>query len=265
MRVITCNVNGIRSACAKGLTEWLRRQNPDFVCFQEVRAAPEQMPRRASHPRGFYAHYFVPNRKGYSGVGIWSRRSPDRVERGLGVSEWDAEARVLRADFGHLTVASLYVPSGSSGEVRQQAKFRFMDDLLSWLKTLMNQGRQVLIAGDWNIAHKPIDLRNWRSNQKNSGFLPEERAYLDRVFDEVGYVDVFRRLNPHPDQYTWWSNRGRAWENNVGWRLDYQIATPNLASVAASTSVYTRKRFSDHAPLTVDYRDSELALLPEHC
>jgi exodeoxyribonuclease-3 len=263
MRLITCNVNGIRSACSKGLTDWLRRQKPDVVCLQEVRAHPEQMPQRARRPRGFHAHYFVPERKGYSGVGIWSRRAPDAVVRGLGIDEWDDEARVLRADFGALSVVSLYLPSGSSGDPRQQAKFRFMEDFAEWLWKLRQAGREVVVAGDWNIAHRAIDLKNWRSNQKNSGFLPQERAWMDRVLDELGYVDAFRRLNPNPDQYTWWSNRGRAWEKNVGWRIDYQLVTPALADVAADTSVYRRKRFSDHAPLTVDYREAELALLTD--
>jgi len=152
-----------------------------------------------------------------------------------------------------LSVVSLYVPSGSSGPHRQASKFRFMDAFLPQLRKLKRARREVILCGDWNIAHREIDLRNWRANQKNSGFLPEERAWLSRVFDQLGFVDVFRRINPRPDQYTWWSNRGQAWAKNVGWRIDYQIATPGVAAQAVRESIYKRKRFSDHAPLTIDY------------
>ena len=184
----------------------------------------------------------------------FSRSTPKSVVKGFGVREFDAEGRFIEANYGKLSVISLYLPSGSSGPHRQASKFRFLDKFLPHLESLKRSGREVVLCGDWNIAHKEIDLRNWRSNQKNSGFLPEERNWLTRVFEEIGYVDVFRRLNDKPDQYTWWSNRGQAWANNVGWRIDYQIATPGVAGTAQRESIYLKKRFSDHAPLTIDYR-----------
>jgi exodeoxyribonuclease-3 len=197
--------------------------------------------------------YALAEKKGYSGVALYSRRAPDKVIRGFGTHEFDSEGRYLEARFGKLSVISIYLPSGSSGPHRQASKFRFLDAFMPQLKKLAHGRREVILCGDWNIAHKEIDLRNWRSNQKNSGFLPEERAWLSRVFDEVGLVDVFRRLNHKPDQYTWWSNRGQAWAKNVGWRIDYQIATPGVAKTALRESIYKRRRFSDHAPLTIDY------------
>jgi exodeoxyribonuclease-3 len=186
-------------------------------------------------------------------VAIYARREPDRVISGIGCDEFDPEGRYIQADFGKLSVVSVYLPSGSSSEERQAAKYRFLDRFLPVLQRLRADGREYILCGDWNIAHREIDLKNWRSNQKNSGFLPEERAWLTRVFDEVGYVDVFRSLNDKPDQYTWWSNRGQAWAKNVGWRIDYQIATPGIAAQARSERIYRDKRFSDHAPLIIDY------------
>ena len=181
---------------------------------------------------------------------------PERIGEeieGIGIAEIDAEGRFIQADFGNLSIISLYLPSGSSGEHRQVAKFFFMEKFYPILGTLIASGREIILCGDWNIAHKEIDLKNWRSNQKNSGFLPEERAWLSRVFDDVGFVDVFRRLNADPDQYTWWSNRGQAWAKNVGWRIDYQLATPLIAQTARNASIYKAERFSDHAPLLINY------------
>ena len=159
----------------------------------------------------------------------------------------------MEARFGKLWIVSVYLPSGSAGPYRQASKFRFLRQFVLHLKRLRERGEEIVLCGDWNIAHKEIDLRNWRSNRKNSGFLPEERAWVSKVFDEIGFVDVFRRLNTKPDQYTWWSNRGQAWAKNVGWRIDYQIATPGMAAKALKESIYRRTRFSDHAPLTIDY------------
>ena len=176
---------------------------------------------------------------------------------GFGSSEFDSEGRYIEADLGSLTVISVYFPSGSNSPARQLAKFRFLEEFLVHLRVLREAGREVILCGDWNIAHQPIDLRNWRSNQKNSGFLPEERAWLTQVFDELGFVDVFRVLNKEPEQYTYWSTRGQAWKKNVGWRIDYQIATPGIAAKARAASIYKNRRFSDHAPLIVDY-DYEL-------
>ncbi|NJK90137.1 MAG: exodeoxyribonuclease III [Myxococcales bacterium] len=253
MRVLTCNVNGIRSAADKGFIDWMRRQSVDVVCLQEVRAHPEQMALRLARPRGFHALYRAPARKGYSGVGVWSRQEPLAVDDLLGDSAWDPEGRYLAVRLPGCWIASLYLPSGSAGPERQQRKMGFLDVCYRKLEALRALDVPVLICGDWNIAHRPIDLENWRSNQRNSGFLPEERVWLDRVFDDLGYVDVFRKLDPRPKQYTWWSNRGRAREKNVGWRIDYHIATPSLAERATHAFVHRRSAFSDHAPLVVDY------------
>jgi exodeoxyribonuclease-3 len=255
LRIISLNLNGIRSAASKGFYPWLAKQKADFICMQELKAQPADLSTEIRAPKNFQGWFHCAEKKGYSGVGIYARHQPERVIEGLGVAEIDAEGRYLQADFGKLSIVSVYLPSGSSSEERQQAKFRFMAHFWPHLEALRAQGREVVLCGDWNIAHQPIDLKNWRSNQKNSGFLPEERQWLSRVFEELGWVDVFRRLCPDiPDQYTWWSNRGQAWAKNVGWRIDYQIATPGMAEAARKTSIYTTERFSDHAPLTIDYR-----------
>jgi exodeoxyribonuclease-3 len=253
MRVITLNVNGIRSAARKGLYRWLAAQKPDVVCLQEIKAHDADLDATMRAPRGLHGCFSHADKKGYAGVALYSRVRPDSVREGFGVKEFDDEGRYLEARFGKLSVISLYLPSGSSGPHRQASKFRFLGTFLPYLKKLKKSGRELILCGDWNIAHKEIDLKNWRSNQKNSGFLPEERAWLTRVFDEAGFVDVFRRLNQNPEQYTWWSNRGRAWAKNVGWRIDYQVATPGIAARAVKESIYKRRRFSDHAPLTIDY------------
>ena len=190
---------------------------------------------------------------GYAGVGIFSKNNPNRVIKEFGCPEIDDEGRFLQADFGHLSIVSLYLPSGSSGDERQQFKYTVMDLFENWLEERRQDGRDYIICGDWNIAHKQIDLKNWKSNQKNSGFLPEEREWMTKVFDELGYVDVFRQLNQEAEQYTWWSNRGQAWAKNVGWRLDYQVASPGIAEKAIATSIFKEQRFSDHAPLIVKY------------
>ena len=253
MRVITLNVNGIRSAAKKGLFEWLARRNADVVCLQEVKAQQADLTDQMLAPKGFRGFFNCAEKKGYAGVALYSRHEPDRLRVGFGSKEHDDEGRYLQTDFGKLSVISLYLPSGSAGPHRQESKFRFMEHFFPVLKKLRDEGREYILCGDWNIAHKEIDLKNWKSNQKNSGFLPEERAWLTQVFDELGWVDVFRTLNDKPDQYTWWSNRGQAYVKNVGWRIDYQIATPGIAKKAEKERIYKDKRFSDHAPLTIDY------------
>jgi exodeoxyribonuclease-3 len=252
--VLTLNVNGLRSAARKGVYRWLAAQKADIVCLQEVKAQEADLEDRTFHLKGYERQLFCAEKKGYSGVALYSRQRPDAVVRGFGEREFDAEGRYLEARYGALSVISVYLPSGSSGPHRQASKFRFLDRFLPHMEALKGSGREVILCGDWNIAHKEIDLKNWRSNQKNSGFLPEERAWLTKLFDEIGYVDVFRRLNAKPEQYTWWSNRGQAWAKNVGWRLDYHVATPKVAQTAHCESIYLRRRFSDHAPLTIDYR-----------
>ncbi|MGH8632797.1 MAG: exodeoxyribonuclease III [Burkholderiales bacterium] len=253
MRIITLNLNGIRSAGRKDFFKWMTRQRADVVCVQELKAQGADLSAEMRGPGSFRGYFHHAEKKGYSGVGLYCRREPDRVMEGVGSRGIDAEGRCLRADFGKLSVISVYLPSGSSGPHRQKAKFEFMDHFFPHLKNLAGEGREILLCGDWNIAHKEIDLRNWRANQKNSGFLPEERAWLSRVFDGLGWVDVFRRVDPRPEQYTWWSNRGQSWAKNVGWRIDYHIATPGLAATAKRAAIYRKQRFSDHAPLTIDY------------
>ena len=253
MRVITLNVNGIRSAAAKGLFPWLAKQDADVICLQEVRAHEAQFEGHDISLPGYHAAYHPAERPGYSGVALYSREKPTKLLRGFGEREFDSEGRYLEAQFPGLSVVSLYLPSGSSSPERQASKDRFLKKFMPHLQALKRKRRHYILCGDWNIAHKEIDLKNWRSNRKNSGFLPEERAWLTRVFDEVGFVDVFRRINPKPEQYTWWSNRGQAWAKNVGWRIDYQVATPGVAATARKESIYKKKRFSDHAPLTIDY------------
>jgi len=253
LRVITLNLNGIRSAAAKGVFRWLARQKADIFCVQELKAQASDMSAGLLAAAGLRGYFHYAGKKGYSGVGLYCRREPDRVIEGLGIREFDAEGRYLRADFGKLSVISVYQPSGSSGPERQRMKFKFMDQFHPHLKRLTRDGREFILCGDWNIAHQEIDLRNWRGNRKNSGFLPEERQWLTRVFDDLGWVDVFRRIDPRAEQYTWWSNRGQAWAKNVGWRIDYQIATPGIAVRARKVKIYKDQRFSDHAPLTIDY------------
>jgi len=256
MRIISVNVNGIRAAQRKGFYNWLRAQKADVVCLQELKAQEDQLVDKAFWPPSFHCYYHQAEKKGYSGVGLYCRDEPDKVIKGIGWDDYpyfDPEGRWIEARFGNLSIVSLYLPSGSSGDIRQNIKFEVLDRLLVHLKKLKQQGRQVIICGDWNIAHKNIDLKNWKGNKKNSGFLPEERAWLDILFDELGYIDAFREVDKREDQFTWWSNRGQARENNVGWRIDYQILTPNLKDTVISTSVYKRKWFSDHAPLIIDY------------
>jgi exodeoxyribonuclease III len=255
MRIISANLNGIRSAATKGFFDWLPGQQADMVCVQELKAQAADMRPEFIRCDGLAGHFHYAEKKGYSGVGLYTRKPAQTIVEGLGVPEFDAEGRYIEAEFGNLAVISLYQPSGSSSEERQQAKFRFMDVFFPHLERLMKSRREIVICGDWNIAHREIDLKNWKSNQKNSGFLPEERAWMTRLFDELGWVDVYRRLYPEAtgESYTWWSNRGQAWARNVGWRIDYQIATPGIAARAKSAFVYKDQRFSDHAPLIVDY------------
>lgn len=253
MRVITLNVNGIRSAERKGFYDWMHQQQADIICLQETKAQLHQLTGDAFCPQGYHCFYHDAEKKGYSGVAIYSKQLPDRIISGIGWPDADAEGRFIEAQYGNLSVISLYLPSGSSGEERQAFKFSFMERFTPYLQACIDSGRDYIICGDWNIAHKNIDLKNWRGNQKNSGFLPEERAWLDQLFSEGHWHDAFRLVNQEPDQYTWWSNRGQAWAKNVGWRIDYQIISAALKDKVLATSIYKDERFSDHAPLIVDY------------
>ena len=261
-RVITANLNGIRSASSKGFFEWAGQQNADVIGIQEVKAQDEQVKGIHCHIGKMAGQFHYAQKRGYSGVGIYMHDEPSDVVVGLGDNEFDNEGRWVEARFDkpgrRLSIISCYFPSGSSGEERQQAKFRFLALLYPKLLSL-REGREFILMGDVNIAHQNADLKNWRSNQKNSGFLPEERCWMTKVLGEAGLVDVYRVLHPDTTDecYTWWSNRGQAYANNVGWRLDYQIATPGFAELARSATVYKAQKFSDHAPLMIDY-DFEL-------
>lgn len=255
-RLITLNLNGIRSAASKGFLEWAERAGADCMGVQEVKAQAADVQGKFDRVAGMDGHFHFAQKKGYSGVGVYTRHEPSDVIAGFGCDEFDAEGRYVETRFDtparKLSIISAYFPSGSSGEERQAAKFRFLDRFYPHLMRLKAQ-REFILVGDVNVAHRAIDLKNWKGNQKNSGFLPEERAWMDRLLGEGGLVDVFRTLNPHPDQYTWWSNRGQAWAKNVGWRLDYHLATPGLAALARREHIYLAQRFSDHAPVTIDY------------
>ena len=253
-KVITCNTNGIRAAQRKGFFEWLDKQDADVVCIQETKAQIHQLDPKLFEPSGYYCFYNDAEKPGYSGTALFSRNKPKKVITSLGWEPVDSEGRYLQADFDGLSVVSLYVPSGSSGDTAQARKEIFMTHFYEHLRTLRKKRREFIICADWNICHKEIDLKNWRSNQKNSGFLPHERAWLDQVFEELGWVDAFRQVSSDPDQYTWWSNRGQAWAKNVGWRLDYMLVTPGLAESAKATDIYREERFSDHAPLTIEFK-----------
>ncbi|MCB0403270.1 MAG: exodeoxyribonuclease III [Bdellovibrionales bacterium] len=251
MRVLSCNVNGLRSAFNKGLWPWLLRQQADVICLQEIRSRESDLPHILQKQERFHAFYHPAEKPGYSGVAVLSREKPKATHTGLDHSELDSEGRYLQLDFRNLSIASVYFPSGTSGDERQQAKYSFLDAFDRCSKKLC--GKPAIFCGDFNIAHKQIDIRNWRSNQKNSGFLPEERAWMDRLLEPGKFVDAFRVLNQQADEYTWWSNRGRAYENNVGWRIDYQIVSPSLRDRVRAVQIYRRKKFSDHAPLIIDY------------
>ena len=255
MRVISANLNGIRSAATKGFFDWLPQQQADFVCVQELKAQAADLAPALREAGGLQGHFHHAEKKGYSGVGVYARRTPERVIEGLGVAEIDAEGRYLELVYPGLSVVSVYLPSGSSGAHRQDAKFAFMAYFIEHLRQLRACGREVVVAGDWNIAPREIDLKNWKGNLKNSGFLPEERAWIAQVLGELDWVDAYRHLHPEreAEAYTWWSNRGQARANNVGWRIDYQLATPALAQTARAASIYKEQWFSDHAPLSIDY------------
>ncbi|AVH58203.1 MULTISPECIES: exodeoxyribonuclease III [Streptomyces] len=264
LTVTSVNVNGLRAAAKKGFVEWLAGTSADVLCLQEVRAEPQQLPDEVRRPDGWHVVHAPAAAKGRAGVSLYTRREPDRVRVGFGSAEFDSSGRYVEADLPGVTVASLYLPSGEVGTERQDEKVRFMGEFLAHLKELRERaaadGREVVVCGDWNIAHQEADLKNWRANKKNSGFLPEERAWMGQVLDEGdgGYVDVVRALQPDAEgPYSWWSYRGRAFDNDSGWRIDYHVATPGLAGKAVKGFVERAathgERWSDHAPVTVVY------------
>lgn len=253
MKIISLNANGIRAAARKGVFDWLAEQDADYVCIQETKAQKADLSDPIFHPEGYHCFYNDAEKRGYSGVAIYCKQAPQNVISEFGWSIADEEGRFLQVDHDNLSVISLYLPSGSSKESRQLVKYDFLDRLMSRLLSFQQEQRDYVICGDWNIAHTKQDIKNWRGNQKNSGFLPEERAWMDEVFGPAGFVDAFRVLNQEDEQYTWWSNRGRAWDNNVGWRIDYQVITPNLKEKVRKVDIYKAQRFSDHAPLIIEY------------
>lgn len=253
LKVMTINLNGIRSAARKGFFTWVKAQQADVICMQELKAQTPDLQNELFQLAGYEAYFHCAEKKGYSGVGIYTRIKPKAIKVGLGFAAADTEGRYIAIDLGKLWVASIYLPSGTSGEHRQAIKYQFLDRYESHLQEVIKANDDFIICGDWNIAHQNIDLKNWRSNQKNSGFLPEERAWLSRLFDQIGYVDAFRTINSSEEQYTWWSHRGRAREKNVGWRIDYQIVTPRLKPLIKTATIYKGQYFSDHAPLIMDY------------
>lgn len=252
---MTINMNGIRSASSKGFWDWFLPQDVDVLCIQELKAKQEQLPESAK-PDGYFRYFHIAEKAGYSGVALYSKIEPDAVYVGLAAidpdTDWrdmDAEGRFVMADFGKLSIMSVYFPSGSSSEERQAVKMTFLARFLPLFNRLKDAGRELILCADVNICHHEIDLKNWRGNRKNSGFLPEERAWMNQMIHESGFVDVFRNLYPEKEQYSWWSNRGQARANNVGWRIDYHITTPEIAKRFEAVEVYTDAWFSDHAPV----------------
>ena len=255
LRIITANLNGIRSAAKKGFFEWANTQSPDILCIQELKAQEADLDSALMNPNGYHGFFQYALKKGYSGVGLYSKKAPDSIKIGFDDGEFDAEGRYVEARFGNLIVISAYFPSGSSAPERQEAKFRFLDLFMPHIKQLKSEGLEIVLCGDINIAHKEIDLKNWKGNLKNSGFTPEEREWMTQLFSEAGFMDVYRFLHPNTEDecYTWWSQRGQAYAKNVGWRIDYQIATPGIAKKAQRVEIYKGEKFSDHAPLIIDY------------
>ncbi|MBU3600078.1 exodeoxyribonuclease III [Polynucleobacter sp. 30F-ANTBAC] len=256
LRIITANLNGIRSASKKGFFDWVKIQNPDILCIQELKAQEADLDDSLLAPHGYHGFFQYAQKKGYSGVGLYSKKKPDQVKIGFDDGEFDGEGRYVEARFGKLIVISAYFPSGSSAPERQEAKFRFLDIFMPHLMKLKAEGLEIVLCGDVNIAHQEIDLKNWKGNIKNSGFLPEERDWMTKLLTEIGFVDVYRFLHPNTtdDCYTWWSQRGQAYAKNVGWRIDYHIATAGIAHTAERSEIYKTEKFSDHAPLIIDYK-----------
>lgn len=253
MKVITANTNGIRAAAKKGFFEWIKKEKPDFVCIQETKAQECQLGDCLFSPEGYFRYYVDAQKKGYSGVAVYSRHEPKKVVTQLGWDIADNEGRYLELQFEKFNIASIYFPSGSSSEDRQVIKMDFLKRYQDVLKKQKKAGKPMIICGDWNIIHKEIDIKNFKSNQKSSGCLPEERAWLDLVFDNIGFVDAFRVVNHKKDEYTWWSSRGQARNKNVGWRIDYHVVTPDLGAKVRKASIYKDIFFSDHAPVVIEY------------
>ena len=257
MKIITLNLNGIRAASRKGFFEWLQKEQPDYVCLQELKAHEVDLTNEMMNPKGYFGYFSFAQKKGYSGVGIYSKTKPEKVISASGIKLLDDEGRFIQVSTKTLDLISLYLPSGSSGDERQQYKFKVMEHFYKFLSAKIKTEKAVLICGDFNIAHHEIDLKNYKGNRKNSGFLPEEREWMTNILSKLGWVDVYRSLYPEKgdEGYTWWSNRGQAWAKNVGWRIDYHLANLKFYEKAKKGIVFKAERFSDHAPLIIDYSD----------
>lgn len=257
MKIITLNLNGIRAASRKGFFEWLQKEQPDYICLQELKAHEIDLTSEMMNPKGYFGYFSFAQKKGYSGVGIYSKTKPEKVISNSGIKRLDDEGRFIQFSTKTLDLISLYLPSGSSGDERQQYKFKVMEHFYKFLSAKIKTEKAVLICGDFNIAHHEIDLKNYKGNRKNSGFLPEEREWMTNILSKLGWVDVYRSLYPEKadEGYTWWSNRGQAWAKNVGWRIDYHLANLKFYEKATRGNVFKAERFSDHAPLIIDYSD----------
>ena len=253
MRIFSWNVNGLRAVVKKGFFDWLESEAPDVVCLQEIKARTEDLDENILNPKGYHAFWNPAERKGYSGVAIFTKKKPVAVHLGLGIERFDCEGRILRIEFKDFDLFSVYFPNGTSGEERLQYKMEFYDAFLDHCEELRGQGRELVITGDVNTAHKPIDLKNPKANQKNSGFLPKERAWVDK-FIEHGYVDSFRAFNEDPDQYTWWSYRFNVRAKNVGWRIDYFFVTEGLMKKVKDSFITPEVMGSDHCPIGLDIK-----------
>ena len=253
LRVITFNANGIRAAHRKGFFRWLQNQRADVVCIQEIKAKTLQLADPDFHPEGYHCFYNEAERPGYAGTAVYCLKKPTKVVTRLDWDIVDREGRYTQVDFDGFSVVSLYVPSGSSSELAQSRKDGFMEPFYQHLKKLRRKKREFIVCADWNTCFREVDLKNWRSNQKNSGFMPHERAWLGRIFGRLKWIDIFRQITDESELYTWWSNRGQAWDKNVGWRLDYMLVTPGLSGTGIRQEIYRDERFSDHAPLTIDF------------
>lgn len=250
-KIVSYNVNGIRAAIKKGFDEWVKSNDFDIICIQETKSQPDQVPASLFEELGYHASWHSAQKKGYSGVLTLSKEAPDQVVEGCGIEKYDYEGRIIRTDWGDFSLLNCYFPSGTSGDIRQDFKYDFLDDFLVWIENLRKERSQLLIVGDYNIAHTEMDIHNPKSNKKSSGFLPEERAWMTTFF-EHGYVDAFRHLNPEQEQYSWWSYRANARANNKGWRIDYQSVTENLKDQLVECQQLTEVKHSDHCPVFLE-------------
>ncbi len=250
-KIITYNVNGIRSALSKGFADWLQAANPDIICLQELKAEPTQIDVTIFETLGYYHYWYPAQKKGYSGVAIFSKNKPDHIEYGCGIKIYDDEGRIIRADFGDVSVMSVYHPSGSSGEHRQVFKMKWLEDFDNYIKQLKTARPKLVLCGDYNICHEPIDIHNPKSNANSSGFLPEERAWI-RQFIQSGFIDTFRFFNKEPHNYTWWSFRANARAKNLGWRIDYNMVSENMKNQIKRATILSEAKHSDHCPVALE-------------